>query len=53
MKKVDCKHVFVGKSDGVHCEKCGFHMSAEEYAKSLNSKPKTNKQPRKKVTKDE
>lgn len=28
---MDCKHVFVGKADGVHCKKCGLHMTPKEY----------------------
>ncbi len=53
----ECKHVFVGRSDGVHCTKCGMHMSAKEYASYLQSgqkdevKPK--RQTRKKVKTDE
>ena len=27
----ECKHIFIGRSDGVHCTKCGLHMSANEY----------------------
>ena len=30
-----CHHVFIGKADGVHCKKCGLHMSHQEYQKSL------------------
>ena len=52
----ECNHVFIGKSDGVHCTRCGLHMSAENYAKFLNpenpeEKPK--RQARKKVKADE
>jgi hypothetical protein len=27
----ECNHVFIGRSDGVHCTKCGLHMRAAEY----------------------
>lgn len=55
----ECSHVFMGKSDGVHCLKCGMHMTAEEYCKFLNpetKKPaeeKPKRQTRKKVKTDE
>ncbi len=29
----ECNHVFIGRSDGVHCVKCSFHMNAWDYAK--------------------
>ena len=28
----NCNHVFIGRSDGVHCTKCGWHLSGREYA---------------------
>ena len=49
----ECKHVFIGKSDGVHCAKCGLHISASEYAKQLSQEEKPKRQPKKKVTKDD
>lgn len=52
----ECKHEFIGKADGVHCTKCGLHMSASDYVKFLNpEKPeaKTKRQIRKKVKTDE
>lgn len=54
----ECNHEFIGKSDGIHCTKCGLHLSATEYAKSLQSKTvehseKTKRQTRKKVKTDE
>ena len=48
----ECNHVFIGRSDGVHCTKCGLHMSAAEYVKFLNpEKPegKPKRQTRKKL----
>ena len=32
----ECNHIFIGRSDGVHCLKCGSHMSAAEYVNFLN-----------------
>ena len=52
----ECNHVFIGRSDGVNCTKCGLHMSASDYVKFLNpEKPeeKSKKQTRKKVKADE
>lgn len=51
----ECNHVFIGRSDGVHCTKCGLHMSASEYIKYLNPEPeeKPKRQTRKKVKTDE
>lgn len=49
---MECDHVFVGRSDGVHCQKCGLHLSGREYVKLLNrGKPeeKPEKPRRKKV----
>ncbi len=66
-KMSNCKHVFVGKADGVHCAKCGLHMSAAEYVRFLHpetapespaeepapaQEAKPKRQTRKKVTKD-
>lgn len=53
----ECKHIFIGKSDGVHCIKCGLHLSAAEYAQQIKQKengqgtPK--RRPGKKVKADE
>ena len=30
-----CHHVFIGRADGVHCTRCGLHISHQEYQKSL------------------
>lgn len=52
----ECSHLFIGRSDGVHCTKCGLHMSAAEYVKFLKpEKPeeKPKRQNRKKVKIDE
>ena len=49
----ECKHVFIGKYDGVHCTKCGLHMSPSEYVKYLNPEEKPKRQIRKKVKTDE
>ena len=55
-KVAECNHVFIGRSDGVHCTKCGLRMSASDYVKYLNSdkqEEKPNRQTRKKVKTDE
>lgn len=52
----ECNHAFIGKSDGIHCVKCGLHMSADEYAvylKPENKEEKLKRQSRKKVKTDE
>lgn len=52
----ECKHSFIGRNNGVHCTKCGLHMSAAEYAEYLNAgstKKKPKRQTRKKVKTDE
>lgn len=33
---MECKHVFEGRADGVHCRLCGLHMTPEEYAAYLS-----------------
>lgn len=54
---VECKHIFIGKSDGVHCAKCGLHMTVAEYLDYMHSKmteenkDKPKRQSRKKVDK--
>lgn len=32
----DCKHEFVGDSEGVKCSLCGLRLSHEEYGKYLH-----------------
>lgn len=52
----ECKHVFIGMPDGVHCTRCGLKMTPAEYAAMVNTpKPEAKKPMRagKKVTKDE
>lgn len=52
----NCKHMFVGTADGIHCTRCGLKLSPAEYAAMQNvPKPETKKpaRNRKKVTKDE
>ena len=39
----ECKHTFIGRSDGVHCTRCGIHMTAAEYAVFLKPKPERKK----------
>lgn len=33
---MECEHVFVGRADGVHCKKCGLHLTAEQYHELLH-----------------
>lgn len=33
-----CKHYFVGTADGVHCKRCGLHMSRREYGEYCSAK---------------
>lgn len=55
----ECNHVFIGRADGVHCNKCGLHMSITEYSDYMGSKTtgenkaKPKRQTRKKVKTDE
>ena len=52
----DCNHVFIGKSDGVHCTRCGLKLSPAEYADMVNTpKPEVKKPARagKRVTTNE
>lgn len=52
----ECKHVFIGKHDGVYCTKCNLHMSAKEYIEysaEKNKAEKPKRQTRKKVNADE
>ena len=32
----DCKHIFVGRADGVHCTRCGLHLTAQQYRELLH-----------------
>ena len=52
----DCKHVFIGRADGVHCTRCGLKLSPAEYAAGLKApKPEAKKPVRagKRVTTNE
>ena len=31
-----CPHVFVGRTDGVHCTRCGLHLTAQQYHELLH-----------------
>lgn len=33
---MECKHIFEGRADGVHCKLCGLHMTPEVYAAYLS-----------------
>ena len=50
---MNCKHVFVGRKDGVHCKLCGAHMTADEYRNFLNppALPEAKKPARRRTTK--
>ena len=32
----DCHHVFIGRADGVHCTRCGLHLTARQYHELLH-----------------
>lgn len=32
----DCHHVFIGRADGVHCTRCGLHLTAQQYHELLH-----------------
>lgn len=32
----DCHHIFVGRADGVHCTRCGLHLTAQQYHELLH-----------------
>lgn len=49
----ECKHVFEGRKDGVHCKVCGLHMTADEYREHLKPKEEAKKPQRKQVKKDD
>ena len=50
---IECKHVFEGRADGVHCKVCGLHMTATEYREYLQPKEEPKKPTRKRVQKDD
>lgn len=59
---MECEHVFVGRSDGVHCQKCGLHLTAEGYkelteykpvAESMTEEPPKKRASKKRATKTE
>lgn len=31
-----CPHVFIGRTDGVHCTRCGLHLTAKQYHELLH-----------------
>lgn len=31
-----CPHIFVGRADGVHCTRCGLHLTAQQYHELLH-----------------
>ena len=31
-----CPHVFIGRADGVHCARCGLHLTARQYHELLH-----------------
>ena len=31
-----CDHIFIGKFDGVHCARCGLHLTAQQYHELLH-----------------
>lgn len=49
---MECEHVFVGRADGVHCKKCGLHLTAAGYKDLTEYNPvvasKTAEPPKKK-----
>lgn len=49
----ECKHEFIGTTNGVHCTRCGLKLSPAEYAATQTaSKPEAKKptRTRKKAT---
>lgn len=32
---MECKHIFEGRADGVHCKLCGLHITPDEYSAHL------------------
>lgn len=45
---MDCKHIFEGRADGVHCKLCGLHMTPDEYSAYLRGpeQPPEEKKPK-------
>lgn len=33
---MECKHIFEGRADGVHCTRCGLHLTAQQYHELLH-----------------
>lgn len=31
-----CNHIFEGRADGVHCTRCGLHLTAHQYHELLH-----------------
>lgn len=31
-----CPHVFIGRADGVHCARCGLHLTPRQYHELLH-----------------
>lgn len=31
-----CPHVFIGRANGVHCSRCGLHLTARQYHELLH-----------------
>ena len=31
-----CHHVFIGRADGVHCTRCGLHLTPQQYHELLH-----------------
>lgn len=31
-----CPHVFIGRANGVHCTRCGLHLTARQYHELLH-----------------
>ena len=31
-----CTHIFIGRTDGVHCTRCGLHLTAQQYNELLH-----------------
>ena len=32
----NCKHAYIGKEDGVHCTRCGLHLTTQQYRELLH-----------------
>ena len=44
---MECKHIFIGKADGVHCKLCSLHMTPDQYKAHVEptGREQTEKQP--------